>query len=87
MPGARRTRSLACDRRKHTSIVTTVTPETPGIPRAIGFNGFLRSLPGDRALLPPSSPRSLLLKDLIPASGYQDATTSPSALQYARLAH
>jgi hypothetical protein len=43
-----------------------------------GFNGFLRSLPGDRAFLPPSlrgnSPQSL-----IPASGYQNATTSPSA--------
>ncbi len=44
-----------------------------------GFNGFLRALPGDRALLPPSSPRSLLLKNLTPASGRQDHTTSPSA--------
>jgi hypothetical protein len=45
-----------------------------------GFNGFLRSLPGDRALLPPSSARcESILADLIPASGYQDATTSPSA--------
>jgi hypothetical protein len=44
-----------------------------------GFNGFLRTLPGDRACLPPSSPRSLLLKNLTPASGCQDHTTSPSA--------
>jgi hypothetical protein len=44
-----------------------------------GFNGFLRALPGDRAFLPPSSPRSLLLKNLMPASGHQDHTTSPSA--------
>jgi hypothetical protein len=44
-----------------------------------GFNGFLRVLPGDRACLPPSSPRSLLLKNLMPASGHQDHTTSPSA--------
>jgi hypothetical protein len=44
-----------------------------------GFNGFLRALPGDRALLPPSSLRSLLLKNLTPASGRQDHTTSPSA--------
>jgi hypothetical protein len=44
-----------------------------------GFNGFLRTLPGDRAFLPPSSLRSLLLKNLISASGYQDHTTSPSA--------
>jgi hypothetical protein len=35
--------------------VTTSTPESPGIPARNGFNGFLRALPGDRALLPPSS--------------------------------
>ena len=44
-----------------------------------GFNGFLRALPGDRAFLPPSPPRSLLLGNLTPASGRQDHTTSPSA--------
>src|SRR6202162_5331858 len=44
-----------------------------------GFNGFLRALPGDRACLPPSPPRSLLLENLTPASGRQDHTTSPSA--------
>jgi hypothetical protein len=42
-----------------------------------GFNGFLRALPGDRALLPPSS--ALLIADLTPASGRQNHTTSPSA--------
>src|SRR6059058_3900991 len=35
MPGARRARSLACKIKKHTSIVTTVTPDSPGIPRAM----------------------------------------------------
>jgi|GraSoiStandDraft_29_1057270.scaffolds.fasta_scaffold1997927_1 hypothetical protein len=35
MPGARRARSLACKIKKHTSIVTTVTPESPGIPCAM----------------------------------------------------
>ncbi len=35
MPGAQCTRSLVCDKNKHTSIVTTVTPERPGIPRAM----------------------------------------------------
>jgi hypothetical protein len=44
-----------------------------------GFNGFLRALPGDRAFLPPSPLRSLLLKNLTPASGRQDHTPSPSA--------
>ncbi len=32
----------------------TSTPESPGIPARNGFNGLLRALPGDRALLPPS---------------------------------
>ena len=44
-----------------------------------GFNGFLRALPRDRAFLPLSPPRSLLLRNLMPASGHQDHTTSPSA--------
>jgi hypothetical protein len=35
MPGARCARSLVCEMKKHTSIVTTVTPETPGIPCAM----------------------------------------------------
>jgi hypothetical protein len=35
MPGARCARSLACKIKKHTSIVTTVTPERPGIPYAM----------------------------------------------------
>jgi len=34
-PGARCTRSLACKNKKHTSIVTTGSPETPGIPCAM----------------------------------------------------
>jgi hypothetical protein len=42
-----------------------------------GFNGFLRALPGDRALLPPSSAENSA--NLTPASGRQDHTTSPSA--------
>jgi hypothetical protein len=54
MPGARRTRSLACKVKKHTSIVTTVAPDSPGIPARNGFNGLLRALPGDRACLSPS---------------------------------
>jgi hypothetical protein len=35
MPGARCARSLACKINKHTSVVTTVTPGSPGIPRAM----------------------------------------------------
>ena len=53
IPGARCARSLVCKIRKHTSIVTTVTPDSPGIPRAMVY-GLYRALPGDRAFLPPS---------------------------------
>src|SRR3982074_836171 len=56
--------------------VSQVTPESPGIPRAMVY-GFLRALPGDRAFLPPSP--ALLSTDLTPASGRQDHTSSPSA--------
>jgi hypothetical protein len=81
MPGAQCTRSLVCEvvvqdaheysQRSHR--------KSPGIPARNGFNGFLRALPGDRAFLSPSSLRSLLLKNLTPASRRQDHTTSPSA--------
>jgi hypothetical protein len=42
-----------------------------------GFNGFLRTLPGDRACLSPSPADHSA--NLTPASGRQDHTTSPSA--------
>jgi hypothetical protein len=78
MPGARCTRSRAC------SVGSTRVSHhgytgSPGIPAHSGFNGLFRALPGDRAFLPPSSLRSLLLENLTPASGCQDHTTSPSA--------
>src|SRR2546425_6814776 len=65
------------NRIKHTSVVTTVTPEITRHSPRNGFNGFLRALPGDRACLSPSS--ALLLADLTPASRRQNHTTSPSA--------
>ena len=40
--------------KKHTSKSPRITPVSSGIPRANGFNGFLRVLPGDRAVLSPS---------------------------------
>jgi hypothetical protein len=54
MPGARRARSLACEIKKHTSVVTTVTPEHPAFPTQWVY-GLYRALPGDRAFLSPSS--------------------------------
>jgi len=53
MPGARRARSLVCEIKKHTSIVTTVTPVHPAFPTR-WFYDLYRALPGDRAFLPPS---------------------------------
>jgi hypothetical protein len=56
--------------------VSQVTPESPGIPRAMVY-GLFRALPGDRAFLPPSP--ALLGANLTPASGRQDHTFLPSA--------
>ena len=73
--------------RTHTS--NNEYPESPGVPARNGFNGFLRAVPGDRALLPPSPCGLKVLsspvepneppQDLTPASRRQDHTTSPSA--------
>jgi hypothetical protein len=49
----RPTRSLACMKKAHECSHHRYA-EQSGIPRAAGFNGFLRGLPGDRAFLPPS---------------------------------
>src|SRR3984893_4394132 len=42
--------------------VSQVTPESPGIPRAMVY-GLLRALPGDRAFLPPS-PAKVAFREL-----------------------
>ena len=56
MPGARRTRSLACKSVSSTRAYSPrLQPDSPGIPARDGFNGLFRALPGDRAFLPPSS--------------------------------
>jgi len=52
MPGARAPAApVQCSKHR---VVTTSTPETPGIPARNGFNGFLRALPGDEFVLSPS---------------------------------
>src|SRR6202795_4135340 len=63
--------------------VSQVTPGTSGIPRAMVY-GLCRTLPGDRAFLSPSPLRSLLLKNLTPASRRQDHTILPSASRAVR---
>jgi hypothetical protein len=77
MPGARRTRSLVCERKAH-ELVTTGTSHRPTFP-ARRFYDLLRALPGDRAFLPPSLPKGLPPGNLTPASGRQDHTASSSA--------
>jgi hypothetical protein len=78
-PGARCTRSLACESDKahehsHHRFTGITRPSLRN-----GFNGLFRALPGDRALLPPSL-AAQSSANLTPASGCQDHTTSPSAL-------
>jgi hypothetical protein len=72
MPGARRTRSLVC-KVESTRVSRHGRAGSPGIPARNGFNGFLRALPGDRALLSPSSADHSA--NLTPASRRQDHTT------------
>jgi len=66
-----------------TRVFTASSPENARHPHAMVY-GLYRALPGDRALLPPSSLRSLLPKNLAPASGCQDHTALPSASRAVR---
>jgi hypothetical protein len=75
------TRSLACEMKKHTSKSTTGSPVHAGFPRAIGFNGLLRALPGVHDfLVTVIGAMQSIVANLAPAKGCQDHTTSPSAL-------
>jgi hypothetical protein len=78
MPGARYAPAVSCER-KHT-VVTTGSPDFPGIPCANGFNGFFRALPGDRAFLPPSPCETTKLDASVEASGPHDL-----AVRFARV--
>ena len=44
-PGARCTHGPVCKCEKHTSVVTTVTPVSSGVPRAVRSDGLLRENP------------------------------------------
>ena len=71
------TRSLVCKVRVAHELETARHRKHPAFPYANGFNGLLRALPGDRALLPP--PFAGKPTTWMPASGHQDHTPSPSA--------
>ena len=73
----KRTRSLVCrDSDKAHEYHYRLHRSQSGIPRANGFNGLLRDLPGERAFLPPVTPeKRRLLKKLdasVAASGPHD---------------
>jgi hypothetical protein len=71
--------------RKKGTRVSQVTPETPGIPRAMVY-GLLRALPGDRAFLPPSSAKVAFRKldASVEASGPHDFAVRFSAVRQRR---
>jgi hypothetical protein len=77
--------TASCDVKEAHEQVTTGRAEITGIPCANGFNGFLRALLGEPGFLATVAPKKLLLKNLTPASGCQDHTTSPSARNVIRL--
>src|ERR1700738_3136864 len=91
VPAAPAASCALCIGRTHTS--NNEYTGTPGIPARNGFNGLCRALPGDRALLPPSSAEQGFVTarlgqqtsaNLTPASGRQDATIVPSANNISR---
>src|ERR1700753_2957920 len=79
MPDARCTHGPGAEGNKHT-VVTTGSPKSPAIPCAMVLTVSFALSPVI-GLLPPSSLRSLLLRNLTPASRRQDHTTSPSAIK------
>ncbi len=72
-----------CIGRTHTSN-NEYTGNTRHSPRN-GFNGFLRALPGDRALLPPSSAVARQLDTSVGASGPHDFAVRFSAVRQERI--
>jgi hypothetical protein len=71
-----------------TRVVTTGPPEHPAFP-AQWLYGLFRALPSDRAFLPPSPLRSLLLKDLnasVGASGPHGFAVRSNTVRRAPLA-
>jgi hypothetical protein len=59
MPGAQIAPAAShANESEHTSVVTTVTPETPGIPYTMVLTAYIALSPVSRAFLPPSPARS-----------------------------
>jgi hypothetical protein len=78
MPGAPRTRSLACEKWKARKQVTTGSPKQSGIPCAMVLRLIPRS-PRRSGFLSPSPRNAKHCRELTPASRRQDHMASPSA--------
>src|ERR1700681_1910198 len=76
-PGARCTRGLVCKTAQKNAHEHTGSAEAIRHSLRNGFNAYNVLSPVSRALLPPSP--ALLSANLMPASGHQDHTPSPSA--------
>jgi hypothetical protein len=74
MPGGQCARSLACEIKKHTSVVTTVTPVSPGIPYAMVLTVSFALSPVT-GLVCHRRLAKCISQSLTPASGRQDHTT------------
>jgi hypothetical protein len=75
-PGAQCTRSLACKVKKHTSVITTGSPNWSGLPCAMVLTAYTCSpVNGSFATVAGG----ITSADLTPASRRQDHTISPSA--------
>jgi hypothetical protein len=83
-PGARCTRSLACEIGKHTSVVTTGPPERPGLPCAMVLTAYFALSPVI-GLVCHRHRRKFTSANLTPASRRQDHTILPSARRRVRL--
>jgi hypothetical protein len=77
----KRTRGLACEKTKHTSIVTTGLPERSGLPCAMVLTtSFALSLVIGLSCHHPRRDALGIIDRLTSASRCQDHTTSPSAI-------
>jgi hypothetical protein len=85
MPGARCARSLVCEIKKHTSVVTTGKAGSPGVSCAMVLRVPSCSSRRSGFLAAVTPEKRWLLESLISASRYQNHTTSPSATGSVRL--
>src|SRR6185437_7966405 len=84
-PGARRTHSLACEIKKHTSKSPQVRRDNPAFPARVVYGLYAISPVSMTSLVTVArAMRKHLSANLAPAKGCQDNATSPSASSAAR---